>query len=202
MQTCTKCKQEFSFSHFSRDTKRKSGYYPYCKLCTRQSYLEKQQERLAQKKVYAAKPEVAIARKSYKKEYYEAKREHIIKQRQEYYSDISNRNKLIFFKAKERAKKEGIEFNLKLSDIVVPEYCPYLKIKLTHCLGQGQLETNSSIDRIDSSKGYTADNIQIISRLANTMKNSATKEQLITFARSVLEMQGTTVIDYTKAILS
>jgi hypothetical protein len=40
------------------------------------------------------------------------------------------------------------------------------------------MSTSPSIDRVDSSKGYTKDNIQVISHRANNLKNNATLEEL------------------------
>lgn len=53
----------------------------------------------------------------------------------------------------------------------------------------GYSDYSPSIDRIDSTKGYTKDNIQIISSIANRMKWNATKEQLITFAKGILSLE-------------
>lgn len=82
------------------------------------------------------------------------------------------------------------ECNLELSDIVIPDYCPYREVKLLtspeHCYHNDYY----SIDRIDSTKGYMKGNIQIISRLANTMKSSATISQLLEFAKGVIKIHG------------
>lgn len=89
---------------------------------------------------------------------------------------------------KESAKKRGIFFNLTVHDINVPEMCPLLNIPLS---SYGPLCDNTlSIDRIDNSKGYTPDNIQVISYKANTMKSNSTKEELILFAKNVLKYYG------------
>lgn len=84
--------------------------------------------------------------------------------------------------AKARAKQKGLEFDLSLEDIVIPDVCPILNLPLMVNERTGGKDNSPSIDRIDNARGYTKDNIQIISNLANQMKNSATREQLRLFA--------------------
>ena len=93
----------------------------------------------------------------------------------------------LFLRAKNRAKETGKDFDLELSDIVVPKFCKYLNIPLERFSGKSGGKANSpALDRIDNSKGYVKGNIQVISHLANQMKASATKEQLILFCRKML----------------
>jgi len=100
---------------------------------------------------------------------------------------------IIWYRAKENAKQHGKDFNLTVEDILIPEECPYLGVKLeTNFNKYNYTHSHNyySIDRIDSSKGYVKGNIQIISRLANTMKNNATSEQLVTFAKNILKIHN------------
>ncbi len=85
----------------------------------------------------------------------------------------------------QRAKEKNIEFSLNADDIVSPPFCPVFGFELKRNKGIPQYDS-PSVDRIDPTKGYTKENIQIISQLANAMKQNATKEQLIQFAEWVL----------------
>ena len=72
--------------------------------------------------------------------------------------------------AKRRAIKNNLKFNIKIEDIEIPEYCPIFKTKLE----VGHPHNALSLDRTDNLKGYTKDNVRIISRRANYIKNSGT----------------------------
>lgn len=86
----------------------------------------------------------------------------------------------IYNRLKTSAKKRNISFELTLVDLnnlSFPITCPILGIPLK--FNRGNQEDNSySIDRIDSTKGYTADNIIVISWKANRLKNNATDQEL------------------------
>lgn len=84
--------------------------------------------------------------------------------------------------SKYMAKRRGIYFNLEYTDFELPEFCPILGIKLEYGSGNdGNSPNHATLDRIDNTKGYIPGNVMIISRLANSMKNSATFEQLQSF---------------------
>lgn len=84
----------------------------------------------------------------------------------------------MFKAAKVRAKKKGLEFDIEPSDIVIPEYCPVFSwIKLE--VGKGRVNKGSpSLDRIDNSRGYTKDNIAVISYYANSIKQDSNSKEL------------------------
>lgn len=200
MKLCTKCGVLQNTDCFVADKRRKDGLYPYCKTCSKEYYQKTRERTLQQKREYAARPDIKEKLSVYCKQRYLEQRELRLSQRKEYYSSIENRKKLLYFKSRERAMKDGIEFSITMEDIVIPENCPYLDIPLTHLLGKGQLPSNSSLDRIDSTKGYIPGNVQVVSRLANTMKSNATPEQLATFAKNVLRIQGSNLNTYIEAI--
>jgi hypothetical protein len=94
--------------------------------------------------------------------------------------------------SKQRAKKAGIEHTITVNDIVIPDYCPVLNIKLD--TGDRRRHGNApSIDRIDNTKGYTKENIMVVSNRANMLKNDASLDELImigNFYRNLKEKQN------------
>ena len=100
---------------------------------------------------------------------------------------LSNVEKTLYSAAKRRATRRGLEFNIELSDIVVPTHCPILNLELipNQDGSKHALKNSPSLDKIDNTKGYIKGNIQVISNLANIMKSSASKEELHLFAKWV-----------------
>lgn len=75
--------------------------------------------------------------------------------------------------AKQRASKKNLEFTITPEDIIIPEHCPILGFELIR--NKKVAKYNSpSLDRIDNTKGYTKENIQIISNRANILKSNGT----------------------------
>ncbi len=94
--------------------------------------------------------------------------------------------KYLYRVCKKRAKKREIFFELLPEDIHIPNYCPVLGIPLY--FSEGHASYNSpSIDRIDNNKGYTKDNICVISYRANILKNNGTLEEFEAIIRYIKE---------------
>lgn len=89
--------------------------------------------------------------------------------------------------AKHRAKLRGLEFDLHESDLIVPAVCPILKTPIASAMGKGlpaAVRRNSpSLERVDNSRGYTRDNVIIVSYRANRLKSDASLEELEALAR-------------------
>ena len=96
--------------------------------------------------------------------------------------------------ARHRAKKLGIPFTITPADVKVPAKCPILKIPLvigrgTKRVGEAASQDAASLDRIDPKRGYVPGNVQVVSMLANRMKQEATPAQLRAFANWVRRTQ-------------
>lgn len=89
--------------------------------------------------------------------------------------------------AKYRSKVNNIETNINSEDVKLVRICPYLKIPLEYN-NSDRTNYSASLDKIDPNKGYIKENIQVISVLANQMKSNANKEELKTFAKTIMEL--------------
>lgn len=151
--------------------------------------------------------------KEYSREYYKKNREKVLAECKEYYAanrekvisrvnDYRNRNRdkvnercsnyyrnkyrrLMLSAAKGRAKTYGLDFNIDIDDIIIPDTCPLLGVTLTVAKGRHSPKRNSpSLDRIEPSKGYVKGNVWVISHKANSMKCDATLDEHIAFVEN------------------
>lgn len=88
---------------------------------------------------------------------------------------ISHKEQLIrnLSSIKNRAKKQGIPFDIDINDILIPETCPVLGTPMKF---RADRDGAPSFDKIDPSLGYVKGNVRIISHKANRWKNNMTLE--------------------------
>ena len=82
----------------------------------------------------------------------------------------------LWYVARTRARQKKQDFDIEVSDIVIPKYCPILECELLKASGYSP--NSISLDRIDNNKGYVKGNVRVISRSANLMKSALTLEIL------------------------
>lgn len=92
----------------------------------------------------------------------------------------------------DRAKRNGLSVD------ITKEYlhelwdkqkgrCAMSNIQMTYISNCGRIPTNVSVDRIDSSKGYTKDNVQLVCMAINQMKSDLDVQTLLTFCRALIK---------------
>lgn len=156
-KVCNRCKEEKFFSEFTKNNAARDGLQYKCRSCDiayqAKRRLENYEEDL-----------------EYSREYQRNRRQ-----------NFDYRLQMLVNASKQRAKNKNRENTITIEDVkaIYPKdnCCPIFGIKLEFN-NAGFRETSPSIDRIDSSKGYTPDNIQIISWKANRIKGYASKQDL------------------------
>ena len=84
----------------------------------------------------------------------------------------------MFIEAKIRSKEQSVPFAIDIEDIVIPELCPLLGIKLV--TDNDTLCDNSpTLDKLIPSKGYVKGNVLVISNRANRIKSNASIDELM-----------------------
>jgi hypothetical protein len=154
---CNSCKEEKPFSNFTKNKAAPDGLQYKCSSC----------DVAYQKKRRAENPQQQL---DYQRSYQKNKRK-----------DYNYRLQMLINASKQRAKNKNREHNITVEDIktIYPldGCCPIFGMKLEFN-SAGFRENSPSIDRIDSTKGYTPDNIQIISWKANRIKGYASTQEL------------------------
>ena len=154
---CSFCKEHKPLFEFTKNKAAKDGLQHKCRSCDSE-YQQKRRSKNKDQMLEYARTYQANRRK-----------------------DFDYRLKMLLNASKQRAATKKREHSLTLEDIkeLYPAdgKCPVFGFDLEFNSG-GFRETSPSIDRIDSSKGYTRDNVQIISWKANRLKAYATVEDL------------------------
>jgi len=105
--------------------------------------------------------------------------------------------KTLYQHLKRSASKRGIDFDLNITDlynITFPISCPVLGIPLEFHNNEAQ-DNSYSFDRIDSTKGYTIDNLIIVSNRVNKIKSNASIDELRKIADYYHELQKQQLLD-------
>lgn len=193
MKICIRCKEEKGLSAFTsplvvckkcRNERNRELYRKNPKVISEYYYANKTTINKRTKKYYADNKQEILEQK---KEYYQRNAENIILQKSNYRKYQPEKEMLT--KARARAKKHGLDFNLDLEDIQIPETCPYLKIPLVKGVA-GMTDSSPSLDRIDTKKGYVKGNVEVVSWRANRLKSDMSLAEVIMIAERLNEIHG------------
>jgi len=156
-KVCGHCKVDKPLTDYTKNNAAGDGLQSKCRPCD-VAYQAKRRVENPQK------------RRDYEKQYLNNKRQ-----------DFDFRLNMLLNASKQRARNKNREHTITVEDIkaIYPTdgCCPIFGMKLEFNTA-GFRENSPSIDRIDSTKGYTPDNIQIISWKANRIKGYASIQEL------------------------
>lgn len=150
---CTKCKRYFNLTNFHIRNKKNNKLHNWCKQCFN---LDARERYYKDVKPFRPKP-IATGK-------------------------LSKWLRGVICHSKSRAKLKNIEHSITKEWILdnLPKVCPVLGIELSF---EDTRDNSPSLDRFDNNKGYTTDNVRIISFRANVLKNNATLEELEAIVR-------------------
>lgn len=174
-RVCTRCgnsKEESAENFYIR---RRGGWLTPCKSCIKLSSVVR----------YAEATDVV--RKANNARYAENKVEIQAKRKSQRESSLHFKLSHMLRNAKQRALKKGWEFDLDikfLKDLYEGQggRCFYTLVDLTF-IGK----TKMSIDRIDSDKGYTKDNVRLVTYQINILKRDANHVEFVELCKLVGE---------------
>ena len=157
---CTQCGEIKSFSCFGKKTTGKHGLSSQCKQC-----------RFINERLWRGHGIADVNLLTDKQKEARKKRSEVCK-----VASRKNPQRTLLRAAKSRAKAKNLEFSITEDDIYINKICPVLGVVIEK-FDKIYNYNSISLDRLDSTKGYTKDNINIISFRANKIKSDATFEE-------------------------
>ena len=128
----------------------------------------------------------------------DCQRERYYKERQKLFEndDLALRYKLqqALKGTKRRSREKNIYNDLTLDYIMYlwekqSGKCALTGMQMTYKFYEGRVNSNVSIDRIDSTKGYSKDNVQLVCMAANQMKNDLSMTEFIEMCEAALALE-------------
>ena len=193
---CRKCGKEKELNEFVKDNRSIKGYSNLCKECKKiESNLRYEKVKddfdFHNKKLISSRKYKELHRENIQNSWIEYNNRPEVKEknhlryieRQEKLSKYDRVNAIIY-RAKKRAIKYNLPFNITVEDLEITDTCPLLNIPL-NWNGGPRNDNTPSLDKINPELGYIKGNCRIISNLANIMKNKASEKQLIIFSQNI-----------------
>jgi len=174
---CAKCGAIKPLEDFPKLAKSPDGRNSYCKECqkayTKQWVADHPERAKATAKKSRDKHKDALTKKRRKDR--AEKPEVFLK----YSRDFSEKNpdKILLYEARKRAKEFGLPCTITEEDIVIPEFCPILRVRLIRGAIDNNRDSCPSLDRIRPELGYVKGNVAVMSYRANRIKNDATADE-------------------------
>ena len=159
---CTKCLKELPIESFAAHKDGKHGKQALCRECDSKRGKE-----------YLNKPGKRERRAETTARWYAENKDLIKSQKAQSY--VNQRARHLAWEARRRAKRKGVLFNLSeqdIADLQVRINAGVCELTGTPFVLNGGRHFNSpSFDRVDSSKGYTIDNVRVVCHLMNAAMN-------------------------------
>ena len=163
---CPHCNRTLPVTSFHKDKKKKDGLRSWCRECCSWKF----QHKFLGTEAY---------QRRLKRYEDNRKAQRLIDPRPQWITNAMSN-------AKRRAADAGVEFTLTREDIqrVLVDVCPLLGVRFTFA-NKKTTHSSPSLDRKDSTKGYTPDNVWVISAKANRIKSDATTDEIAMVAENL-----------------
>lgn len=161
---CSACGLLKGRDQFNKNVQAANGMSTYCHPCSTERG----------KVTHAANKEKSNA---YSREWHHSNKEEA--HAKEKARRLANPELTLWRLARTRSQRQGTEFNIEVSDIVIPSICPALGIPIIYNpMKDVRPDSSPTLDRVDQTRGYLKGNVQVISMRANRLKADMDEDTL------------------------
>jgi len=206
---CGKCKEWKQLGDFHNNKRTKDGLNDYCKPC-KSTYLKRNKYKRSKKAkecliCHKVKPAKDFTACSTRTDGLQNKCKdccHLVMRQRAQTGGVHGFLKNRLTQSKNNcARGRTLEFAITIDDLIAlyekqKGLCVYSGVKLTHISygtkgnNKCKYPYNASIDRIDSSKGYIKENIQLVCCIVNFMKWDSSEDVFLKMCKKIVEHKG------------